>query len=120
MPDAIVAALATLDQLALDDGPRRLEALGRSLMAGLDNAAAEAGVPARSIGLPWTPFIEFAYPSLANCARALRMFCNGMMARGVLLSPIHHWFLCTSMSDNDIEQTVGAARETFVEIRRAL
>ncbi len=112
-PDAIVAALATLDQLVLEDGPRRLEAIGRSLMAAFDRAATEAGVPARAVGLPWTPFIAFDYPSPARRERALRMFSHGMMARGVLLTPTHHWFVCTSMSEDDIAHVAGAARETL-------
>ncbi len=119
MPDAMAAANATIDELIRIDGPRRLEALGRALMRGLDNAANEAGVPAHSKGLPWTPFIQFAYESQSRSERALRLFCNGMLSRGVLLSPSHHWFLCTSMSEKDIERTLEMAREVFSEVRRA-
>lgn len=120
MPDAMAAGIATIDELIRISGPRRLEALGLAFMRGLDEAALAADVPARSIGLPWTPFIKFGYRSQTQCERALHLFCNGMLSRGILLSPAHHWFLCTSMSERDIEKAVNAAREVFFEIRDAL
>ena len=118
MPDAMAAGVATIDELRRSNAPRHLETIGRALMAGLDEAAIAEGVPARSVGLPWTPFINFSYPSEADCDRALRLFCNGMLCRGVLLTPVHHWFLCASMQMKDIDETIGAARDVFAEIRR--
>ncbi len=118
MPDAMAAANATIDELVRADVPGRLARLGSRLMAGLDRVANEAGVPASSIGLPWTPFLQFSYSSSSDCERALRMFCNGMLSRGVLLSPSHHWFVCSSMDEADIDRTIEISREVFADLRR--
>lgn len=111
--DGFAASLATLDRLRADDGPARLARIGERLMAGLDDAAARAGVPARTIGFPATPFIEFGHDRPPERDRAMRRFCNGMLARGVLMTPAHHWFVCTSMSEADVDHTVEAAAEVF-------
>lgn len=120
MPDAMAAGVATIDQLIQCNGPQRLEMLGRSLMQGLDDAAISEGVLAEATGLPWTPFIKFNYRLDSLCDIALRLFCNGMLRRGILLSPVHHWFVCTSMRSEDIDYTVDAARDVFAEIRRVI
>lgn len=116
-PDGFAAALATIKELEARDGPARLQSLGKKLMAGLDSAAAEAGVPAKTIGFPSTPFIGFEYRTAARCQMAMRLFCNGMLRRGVLLTPEHHWFLCVSMEEKDIDHTIHAASETFRDMR---
>jgi glutamate-1-semialdehyde 2,1-aminomutase len=111
--DAMAAALATIAELEASDGPARLAALGERLMKGLNGAAAEAGIPARMVGAPATPFMEFGYDASMARERAMRSFCNGMLSKGVLMTPAHHWFLCTSMSEADIEYTVEAAADVF-------
>jgi len=118
LPDAMAAALATIGELESGDGTVRLAALGTRLMAGLDEAAARAGVPARMVGFPATPFIEFGYDSQPARDQAMRRFCNGMLGRGVLMMPAHHWFLCTSMDESDIDLTVETAAEVFTDMAR--
>lgn len=117
MPDSMVAALTTIEQLNRYAGPRRLSVLGQRLKDGLERAARLAGVAARSVGHPATPFIQFDYDSEVARGRAMRFFCNGMLKRGVILMPTHHWFLCTSMQEQDIDETVSAASEVFEELR---
>jgi glutamate-1-semialdehyde 2,1-aminomutase len=111
--EAVAAAVATLEELTAIDGPARLDALGTRLMEGLDAAAAAAGVPAKAVGFPATPFLEFRHDSPAARERAMRRFCNGMLTRGILLTPAHHWFLCTSMDEGDIDETIDAAAQVF-------
>lgn len=120
MPDAMAAGVSTIDELIRCNGPQQLEVVGRSLMDGLSAAAIGEGVPAGSIGLPWTPFIKFNYESDVLCDKALRLFCNGMLRRGIMLSPSHHWFVCASMRSEDIEYTVDAARDVLAEVRKAM
>lgn len=119
LPDAMAAALATIAELESGDGPARLSALGTRLMAGLGDAAEGAGVPARMVGFPATPFIEFDYETPSERGQAMRRFCNGMLARGVLMMPAHHWFLCTGMGESDIDFTVETAADVFAEMTRA-
>jgi glutamate-1-semialdehyde 2,1-aminomutase len=119
-PDAMAAALATLKVLERDNVPERLARLGARLMSGLDEAAHQAGVPAHSIGLAATPFIEFEHEHKADRDRAMRLFCNAMLSRGHLMTPAHHWFICAQMSDADIDHTVRAAGEAFAFVRRMI
>ena len=119
-PDAMAASLATLEILEREDVPARLKRLGRRLMDGLDQAAHTAGVPARAIGLEATPFLRFDHEREAERDRALRLFCNGMLARGSLMTPAHHWFLCAAMTEDDIDRTVRAAERTFADIAAAI
>jgi glutamate-1-semialdehyde 2,1-aminomutase len=118
--DPMAAALATLDVLVEEDGPARLDRLGARLMAGLDAAAAAAGVPARAIGLPATPFVQFSFGEAARDARAMRIFCNAMLESHVLLTPAHHWFLCTAMREEDIDYAVEASQAAMGEVARAM
>lgn len=117
-PDAIAAGLATIAQLEENDGPRRLAVLGDRLMFGLNDAATQAGIPARTMGFPATPFVKFEFESSAVREQAMRRFCNGMLGRGVLMTPAHHWFLCTSMDEADIDFTVQAAADVFDHMAR--
>lgn len=117
--DAMAAGLATIADLEANDGPARLAALGERLMTGMTDAAARAGVPATAIGFPATPFLEFGYESKVARERAMRRFCNGMLTRGVMMTPAHHWFLCTSMDESDVDHTLQAAAAVFGEMARS-
>lgn len=119
-PDAISAALTTLQLLERDDVPAKLARLGARLMQGLDEAAHHAGVPARSIGLPATPFIRFEHTREPDREKAMRLFCNAMLGLGHLLTPAHHWFVCGAMTETDIDATVLASREAFALVKRML
>ena len=119
-PDAMAASLATLSILEREDVPARLKRLGRRLMDGLDQAALKARVPARSVGLEATPFLRFGHGREAERDRALRLFCNGMLARGHLMTPAHHWFLCAAMTEDDIDRTVRAAERTLADVAASI
>lgn len=116
-PDAMAAALATLDQIVERGVPDRLDRLGRRLFAGLGDAFAASGVAGGPIGLPATPFIRFEHEEEAARARAMRYFCNGMLERGILMTPAHHWFLCAAMTEADMDRTAAAAAEVLSQMR---
>lgn len=119
LPDAIAAANATLDRIVALDAPAMIAALGRALMAGLDEAARAAGVEARATGLPCTPCLVFEAPSPAVANRKLRMFCNLMLESGVIIPPNHHWFLCAALRREDVDETVEKAHAALERVARA-
>lgn len=119
-PDAMAAAMATLETLEQNDVPARLALLGARLMAGLDEAAHETGTPARAVGLPATPFLRFEHAREADRDKAMRLFCNAMLSQGHLMTPAHHWFVCAAMCEADIDQTVQAARQALQMLQRML
>lgn len=119
LPGAMAAALATIGELEAAGAADRLAVLGTRLIDGLQAVAQQAGIPARVVGFPATPFIEFDYHDQPSREHAMRQFCNGMLGRGVLMMPAHHWFLCTSLSTVDIDETIDAAAAVFSGMARA-
>jgi glutamate-1-semialdehyde 2,1-aminomutase len=119
-PDAMAAALTTLRILEEEDGPGRLAMLGGRLLRGLKAALWTSGVEGRAVGFPQTPFIRFDQQRPDVRAKAMRLFCNNMLKRGVLLTPAHHWFVCTSMREEDIDLVIGAAEEALHAVSREL
>jgi glutamate-1-semialdehyde 2,1-aminomutase len=47
----------------------------------------------------------------------MRYFCNGMLQRGILMTPAHHWFLCAAMTEADMDRTAEAAAEVLNRLR---
>lgn len=120
-PLAMTAGLWSLGQLS-GTLYRRLAKLSATLVAGLADAAREAGVPLQvnAIGSMLTPFFtdrpvrDYASATSADTARYGRFF-QGMLRRGVYLPPsqFEAWFPSAAHGEREIEQTLAAARATF-------
>ncbi|MCZ2341081.1 MAG: aspartate aminotransferase family protein, partial [Bacteroidales bacterium] len=103
----------------------RLNQLGAKLEVGLQRAATQAGVPHQlnRVGSMWTlfftdtPVTDLASASRSDTARFSRFFW-GMMDRGFYLpcSQFEAAFLCTAMTETEIDATIHAAREVLQEI----
>ncbi len=124
-PLAVAAALATLEQL---DGAAyaQLQELTRLLADGLQAAAAEADVPVtvQSITGLVTPFFTASpvrdYAAAAACDLVgYGAWCRALLERGVYppASQFEAWFPSLAHDEDDVERTVGAAREAFAEVR---
>jgi len=124
-PMAMAAGTATLEHLS----PAAYEALekrGAALAAGLAEAAAAAGVPVQvnrvgsmlTIYFSAEPVFDAASARKADAKRFGRFF-HAMLERGVYLAPsqFEACFLSTAHSDEDVADTVRAAREAFAEAR---
>ncbi len=124
-PMAMAAGTATLEALE----PRsyaRLEELGARLQAGLAEAAAAAGVPVQvnRVGSMLTVFFSEepvfdAASARKSDARRFGRFFHAMLERGVYLPPsqFEAAFVSVAHSDDDVEQTLVAAREAFAAAR---
>ncbi|MCA3728405.1 MAG: glutamate-1-semialdehyde 2,1-aminomutase, partial [Phenylobacterium sp.] len=44
---------------------------------------------------------------------------SAMLAGGVYVHPWHNMFLCDAMTEEDIDQALDAAEESFAELRKA-
>ncbi len=94
-------------------------------MAGLVDAAAEAGVAAQPAqvgtmcGLFFadTPIRSWEDAKLADMKR-FAAFHRAMLDRGVYLAPSQYeaWFLSTAHGDDEIDATIAAAAETFASM----
>ncbi|RYF18606.1 MAG: glutamate-1-semialdehyde-2,1-aminomutase [Comamonadaceae bacterium] len=124
-PVATACGLATLREIAR---PGFYEELGRKtrlLVDGLKAAAAEAGVPFAAdceggmFGFFLLPQLPQNYAAVmqSDAAKFGRLF-HGLLDRGVYIAPALYeaGFVSSAHSEEDIAQTVAAAREVFREI----
>lgn len=126
-PLAMAAGLATLEALKADDfaAYAQLDASSSKLSAGLEEAAASAGVPIylTRVGSMVCPFF-IAQPGQtvsnyddATACRTDRFaaFFQGMLDEGVVLPPAQYeaWFVGTAHDDSAIEKTLAAAGKAF-------
>jgi glutamate-1-semialdehyde 2,1-aminomutase len=121
-PLAVSAGLATLRRLEQEHPYSKLESLGARLEAGLRDAAAEAGVPARvnRAGSMFTLFFTGREVNDFESARAsdlerFNRFFHGMLEQGIYLPPsqFEAAFISAAHTDDDIDTTVEAARKAL-------
>jgi len=121
-PLAMAAGLATL-RLLHDEPPyERLEALAARLAHGLDRAATDAGIPhvVQRVGSMLTLFFQTGPvhdydDALRSDTRLFARFFWEMLARGVYLpcSQYEAAFVSAAHTEDDIDQTIGAATEAL-------
>lgn len=124
-PLAMNAGLATLKLLGEDGVYEQLDATGAKLTAGLQDAAAAAGVPltinrvGSMLGIFFSGDVvtDFAGAKAADSERYARFF-HAMLARGVYFAPsaFEAAFVGTAHGDAEIDQTIAAAAGAFEEI----
>jgi glutamate-1-semialdehyde 2,1-aminomutase len=124
-PLAVAAGLATLEELEKPGIYDILEERGARLEAGLRESLSATGVPGcvNRVGSMWTLFLGPAEVSNATAARTCETelfarFFHGMLQRGVYLPPsqFEAAFVGLAHTDDDIDNTVRAARETLAEL----
>ncbi len=123
-PLAVAAGLATLE--LLDDGAyERLATATETLADGLWEAGRRAGIPiqVQSVTGLLTPFFSASpvtdYAGALACdTAAYGAWCRGLLARGVYPPPsqFEAWFPSLAHRDEDIERTVQAATDAFLEL----
>jgi glutamate-1-semialdehyde 2,1-aminomutase len=121
-PIATAAANATLDILSQPGCYEKLEASGAALEMGFGQAAADAGVAVKinrvgsimSCFFTNEPVHNFADVQATDIRRFKRFFA-AMLGRGVYLAPSAYeaMFVSLAHTDDDIAQTVQAARDSF-------
>ena len=127
-PLAVAAGLETLAELEEGDAYERLGAVTSKLTAGLEAAAAEAGIPfsTRCAGGMFGfffhegPVDDFAQAQQSDAA-AFRRFFSEMLQQGVYLapSPYEAGFVSLSHRASDLDRTLEAARLAFRKVARA-
>ena len=122
-PVAMAAGLATLEAVAGEGFYDELDAAAERLVAGLLKAAGEAGVALRAnraggmFGLFFTerPKVNTFADVMACDAERFTAFFHGMLERGVYLapSPFEAGFISAAHGDDEIGQTIEAAKAVF-------
>jgi glutamate-1-semialdehyde 2,1-aminomutase len=125
-PVAMTAGLATLERISQPGFHDRLGERTAALVHGLEAAAASAGVPfatAHMGGMFGFFFSDVApvrrYCEVVACdAQRFRRFFHAMLDAGIYLAPSSYeaGFVSAAHTDEDIEQTVSAAREALARL----
>jgi glutamate-1-semialdehyde aminotransferase len=108
--DGIAAALSTLAVLRDTDALARLWRLGTRLQSGLAQVARQEHVPVKVVGLPPMPFHVFGYQDPSLTEGASEVFSRETWRQGVIFHPRHHWFVCATMTESDIDNAIAAAQ----------
>jgi glutamate-1-semialdehyde 2,1-aminomutase len=122
-PLAMAAGIATLDTLRGGTAYQVLEERGVQLQTGLEQAAADAGVPVRvqRVGSMLTMFFteaavtDFDTAKLSDTARFGR-FYRGMLESGIYLAPsqFEACFVSVAHTAADVDRTVAAAADVLL------
>jgi glutamate-1-semialdehyde 2,1-aminomutase len=125
-PVAMAAGLANLELISKPGFFEDLEAKTVSLVDGLADAAGRAGVPVHttSVGGMFGLFFTGAdrvvdFDGVSECdVEAFRRFFHLMLERGVYLAPSAYeaGFVSSAHTEDHIEATVAAARESFARL----
>lgn len=125
-PIATAAANATLDILTKGDCYQKLESSSALLEAGLADAAKDANIPVTinrvgsimSCFFTDKPLRNFADVQSTNIKQFKRFFA-GMLTEGIYLAPSAYeaMFVSLAHSQQDIEKTIEAARNTFLKLK---
>jgi glutamate-1-semialdehyde 2,1-aminomutase len=107
-PAEMAAAIATIEILRNTDALATIARLGEMFRAGLDKLVTSYGLPATVVGLPISPFLEFA--DTPHGTRLKKTFYRETLRRGVMLHPNHQWYLSAAHTTDDVEATLAACR----------
>jgi glutamate-1-semialdehyde 2,1-aminomutase len=125
-PVAVAAGLATLRLVQAPGFFERLTQATRSLVDGLTGAAREAGVRfcADSVGGMFGVFFADRPPAsfaevMASDRTAFNAFFHAMLEEGVYLAPsaFEAGFVSAAHGEEEIAQTVAAARKAFARVK---
>jgi glutamate-1-semialdehyde 2,1-aminomutase len=124
---AMAAALATIEQLAADDGAafRHMDRIGDRLAQGIRGLLAKHGIPGlvNAVG----PVFHFMFTDLelvddfdkfnrSDKAKYAR-FAELMLENGVLVRPSGLWYVSTAHTDDDVEATLAAVDRSLAALK---
>ena len=112
------AALTTLREIRRRDVPAQLDALGAKLQARLTASARDAGLPITCGGVRFHPSLRFDLDDAELKQKLSTLFIQEMARRGCHCST--SFYLNAAQGDDEVEQTIAAARETFSIMAEAL
>ena len=126
-PVAMSAGIAAISKINSDVNLyARLEKLAKRLMDGFKEAAKSAGITIQTdvrgsmFGYFFTDHAVKNYDdALKSDTKLFAKFHQAMLRRGIYLAPsqFETGFICDAMSEADIDLTVNAAKEAFLEIK---
>jgi glutamate-1-semialdehyde 2,1-aminomutase len=122
-PLAMSAGIASLDLLSAPGFYESLEARAKRLGDGIASALRETGAPATAARVGSLLTLFFSREPVSNYADAKKCdtkrfasFFRGMLARGIFVAPsqFEAMFVSAAHTDDDIDRTIAACRESLV------
>jgi glutamate-1-semialdehyde 2,1-aminomutase len=126
-PLSMQAGIACLEVLEQPGVYEEMHRLGKMLGEGLQQAAEEAGVPVtinRVVGALAMYFTDKPVKNYddanASDGEKFARFFRAILEEGVCLAPSKYeaWFITTAHTENDIAQTIEAAKKSFIKIQK--
>lgn len=114
-PISISAALATLSELENGVALKRIAALGQTLKSHISALASQWSIPVTLVGQDSSPSLKFQFDDSSKNGRAIRMFCSAMIGEGIILHPLNHWFLSSSLGPDEEDRLLQA---TTVSVKK--
>jgi glutamate-1-semialdehyde 2,1-aminomutase len=111
---AMAAAIANIGLLRETDSPAYMDHVGTLFRTGLQAQAEENGFDIVQSGPAVMPYLRFVGDTDFSTALA---FSGAAAARGVLLHPVHNWFLSTAHTEADIAEALERTADAFAETR---
>lgn len=106
------AALTTLHEIRRRDVPQYVQQLGTTLQTKFNQLARECDVPVSCGGVTWHPHLHFDVEDAELQSSLATLYIQEMAKRGCHGYPA--FYLNAAQGDAEVEQTLLAARETFL------
>ena len=114
----MVAALATIKEIEDKKGIEFMWKQGEKLVHGFENLIDTFGIEAKMIGMSVIPMLIFTYNNPDTNNKYKEIFFGGMVERGILLHPNHHWFLSLAHTSKDVDDTLNRAEDCFKILKK--
>lgn len=115
-PIPMSAALATIRELERSNALDKLVETGRLLKSHISQISERLSIPAELVGHEATPTLRFGFPDIGSNRRAIRAFSSAMIGQGVMVHPLHHWFLSASLTEEDLSRVLLAAEKSLTSV----
>lgn len=113
---SMAAAVATINELKVIDGPQRMRRAGERLRNGLYAQADRYGLDLIQSGPPAMPLVQFAGDPDAVLGERL---CQEALMRGVYMHHRHNMFMSCAHTDEVVDSALGAIEDAMRAVARA-
>jgi glutamate-1-semialdehyde aminotransferase len=115
--DAQVAAIKTIEILERDHILEAVHEKGTYFGSAVQKIVDESTLPVKFSGAPWMPFITFPKDQTGLYKKLRNEFYTKLIRRKVFLQPYHHGYICYRHSQEDLDYTINAIRESLSDLK---
>lgn len=109
----MAAALATITVLQETNAIEHIWTMGRLFEKGITELIDKYDVPAKLLGYPPYPYIDFTLADKDKNRQIRNAFFTETTRCGALFHPNHHWYVSAAHTESDIDETIDICRRGF-------